>query len=99
MISVDAKKRELIGEFYNGGNKWRPKQDPRPVNAYDFVDQELGKVIPYGVYDLPLNQGWVSVGLEMIQAELDENLYAKGIGISEDEFNEILIEPDEFHGE
>jgi len=48
VISVDAKKRELIGEFYNGGNEWRPKQEPRPVNAYDFVDQDLGKVIPYG---------------------------------------------------
>jgi transposase len=211
VVSVDAKKRELIGEFYNGGNEWRPKQDPRPVNAYDFVDQELGKVIPYGVYDLTLNQGWVSVGIDhntaefavatirqwwyemgkplypdatallitadcggsnayrsrlwkaelqilgdeigltlevchfppgtskwnkiehrmfsqisqnwrgqpltsramvvnligqtttqtglMIQAELDESLYEKGIEISEDEFNEILIDPDEFHGE
>jgi transposase len=211
VISVDAKKRELIGEFYNGGNEWRPKQDPRPVNAYDFVDQELGKVIPYGVYDLTLNQGWVNVGIDhntaefavatirqwwyemgtplypeatellitadcggsnsyrsrlwkaelqilgdelgltievchfppgtskwnkiehrmfsqisknwrgqpltsramvvhligqtttitglMIQAELDENLYEKGIEISEDEFNEIAIERDEFHGE
>jgi transposase len=211
VISVDAKKRELSGEFYNEGNEWRPKQEPRPVNAYDFVDQDLGKVIPYGVYDLTLNQGWVNVGIGhntaefavatirqwwyemgkplysaatellitadcggsndyrsrlwkaelqilgdeigltiegchfppgtskwnkiehrmfsqisqswrgqpltsravvvqligqtttttglMIQAELDETLYETGIEISDDEFNEIVIERDEFHGE
>jgi len=69
VISVDAKKRELIGEFYNEGNEWRPKQEPRPVNAYDFVDQDLGKVIPYGVYDLTLNQGWVNVGIGHNTAE------------------------------
>lgn len=69
VISVDAKKRELIGEFYNGGREWRPKQEPRPVNGHDFVDPELGKVIPYGVYDLTLNQGWVSVGIDHNTAE------------------------------
>lgn len=69
VISVDAKKRELIGEFFNEGHEWRPQKAPRTVNAYDFVDKELGKVIPYGVYDLSLNQGWVSVGIDHNTAE------------------------------
>jgi transposase len=69
VISVDAKKRELIGEFSNDGSEWRPKEDPRLVNAYDFVDEQLGKVIPYGIYDLTLNQGWVSVGIDHNTAE------------------------------
>lgn len=69
VISVDAKKRELIGEFYNAGQEWRPKHNPRQVNTHDFVDPELGKVIPYGVYDLSSNQGWVSVGIDHNTAE------------------------------
>lgn len=69
VISVDAKKRELIGEFYQDGQEWRPKEQPRPVNTYDFADPVLGKVIPYGVYDLSLNQGWVSVGISHNTAE------------------------------
>jgi hypothetical protein len=69
VISVDAKKRELIGEFSNDGSEWRPKEDPRLVNADDFVDEQLGKVIPYGIYDLTLNQGWGSVGIDHNTAE------------------------------
>lgn len=69
VVSVDAKKRELIGEFYQDGQEWRPKEHPRPVNTYDFVDPLLGKVIPYGVYDLSFNQGWVSVGISHNTAE------------------------------
>lgn len=69
VISVDAKKRELIGEFYNAGQEWRSKQNPRQVNAHDFVNPELGKVIPYGVYDVSANQGWVSVGIDHNTAE------------------------------
>lgn len=68
-ISVDAKKRELIGEFYNAGQEWRPKHNPQQVNTHDFVNPELGKVIPYGVYDLSANQGWVSVGIDHNTAE------------------------------
>jgi Rhodopirellula transposase DDE domain len=68
-ISVDAKQREPIGTFYQGGQEWRPKKRPRNVNVYDFVDPELGQVIPYGVYDLRLNQGWVSVGIDHNTAE------------------------------
>lgn len=64
VISVDTKKKELVGEFKNAGREWRPKGQPRPVQIHDFVDAELGKVIPYGVYDLARNRGWVSVGTD-----------------------------------
>ena len=69
VISVDAKKKELVGEFFNKGHEWRPKGDPRQVNIYDFVDPNFGKVIPYGIYDLSANQGWVSVGIDHDTAE------------------------------
>ncbi|HEY9628215.1 MAG TPA: ISAzo13 family transposase [Coleofasciculaceae cyanobacterium] len=69
VISVDAKKRELIGEFYQNSSEWRPQGQPRAVNTYDFVNPKLGKVIPYGVYDLCFNQGWVSVGISRNTAE------------------------------
>jgi transposase len=64
VISVDAKKKELIGEFKNPGKEWHRKGEPVEVNAYDFVNKTLGKALPYGVYDLYLNQGWVSVGID-----------------------------------
>jgi transposase len=64
VISVDAKKKELIGEFKTPGKEWHPKGKPIEVNAYDFVDKTLGKALPYGVYDLYLNRGWVSVGID-----------------------------------
>jgi Rhodopirellula transposase DDE domain len=63
VISVDTKKKELVGDFKNGGREWRPKGAPEEVRVHDFVDQELGKAIPYGVYDLASNEGWVSVGI------------------------------------
>jgi transposase len=69
VISVDAKKRELIGEFKNAGKEWHLKGEPIEVNVYDFVDKTLGKALPYGVYDLHLNQGWVSVGIDHDTAE------------------------------
>ena len=62
-ISVDAKKKELVGNFKNGGQEWRPKGSPEKVKVHDFMIKELGKVNPYGVYDLLRNQGWVSVGI------------------------------------
>ena len=62
VISVDAKKKENAGSFKNGGREWRPKGSPEPVNVHDFIDKELGKVTPYGVYDIAANAGWVSVG-------------------------------------
>jgi hypothetical protein len=63
-ISVDTKKKELVGDFKNGGREWRPKGEPEPVRVHDFVDRKEGKAIPYGVYDLAQNLGWVSVGVD-----------------------------------
>jgi len=63
-ISVDTKKKELIGEFRVGGREWQPKGEPVEVLIHDFIDKDLGKAIPYGVYDLTENQGWVSVGID-----------------------------------
>jgi transposase len=62
VISVDTKKKELAGAYCNGGREWRPAGDPVRVNDHDFPDAELGKAIPYGVYDLAANTGWVNVG-------------------------------------
>ena len=64
MVSVDAKKKELVGEFKNGGRQWRPRGEPARVSTHDFPDRKLGKAIPYGVYDLAANAGWVNVGTD-----------------------------------
>jgi len=64
VISVDTKKKELIGNFKNGGREWRPKGEPEEVLVHDFMQKELGKAIPYGVYDVTENEGWVSVGID-----------------------------------
>jgi hypothetical protein len=64
VISVDTKKKELVGNYRNGGKEWRPKGEPDEVMIHDFQDPEAGKAIPYGVYDLTHNQGWVSVGID-----------------------------------
>jgi hypothetical protein len=64
VISVDTKKKELVGCFKNGGRQWRPKGRPQRVNVHDFLDPEKGKAIPYGVYELGRNVGWVSVGID-----------------------------------
>ena len=69
VISVDTKKKELVGEFKNGGREWQPKRAPEAVKTHDFPDKELGKVAPYGVYDVGGNRGWVSVGLDHDTAE------------------------------
>lgn len=63
-ISVDTKKKELVGDFANKGRQWRPKGDPERVRVHDFMIKEKGKVAPYGVYDLTRNAGWVSIGLD-----------------------------------
>ena len=63
-ISVDTKKKELVGDFKNGGREWRPSGNPEKVRIHDFIDPELGKAIPYGVYDIARNAGWVSVGVD-----------------------------------
>jgi len=64
VISVDTKKKELVGNFKNAGRTWRPKGKPEPVRVHDFLIPEQGKAIPYGVYDLTRNAGWVSVGVD-----------------------------------
>lgn len=64
VISVDTKKKELVGRYRNGGAEWRPAGDPEPVKVHDFIDPALGKANPYGVYDLAADTGWVSVGTD-----------------------------------
>jgi hypothetical protein len=68
-VSVDTKKKELVGDFKNNGREWHPAGRPPEVRVHDFVDEALGKVIPYGVYDLLNDQGWVSVGTDHDTAE------------------------------
>jgi hypothetical protein len=63
-ISVDTKKKELVGDFKNGGREWRLRGNPQRVRVHDFIDPTKGKAIPYGVYDLAKNRGWVSVGVD-----------------------------------
>src|ERR1035437_7997200 len=64
VISVDTKKKELVGDFKNGGREWRPKGNPEKVRVHDFPIPELGRAAPYGVYDVTQNAGWVSVGVD-----------------------------------
>ena len=73
VISVDTKKKELIGDFKNAGSDYRPEGCPDPVNVHDFVDKELGKAIPYGIYDIGANSGYVSVGIDHDTAEFAVN--------------------------
>jgi hypothetical protein len=63
VISVDTKKKELVGDFKNAGREWRPRGDPEEVRVHDFLQPELGRAVPYGIYDLAANAGWVSVGM------------------------------------
>ena len=64
VISVDTKKKELVGDFKNGGREWQPKGQPEQVRVHDFLIKELGRAVPYGVYDLAADHGWVSVGMD-----------------------------------
>jgi Rhodopirellula transposase DDE domain len=64
VISVDTKKKELVGNFKNNGREWRPKGTPEPVSVHDFIDPKLSRAVPYGVYDISNNVGWVSVGTD-----------------------------------
>jgi len=64
VVSVDTKKKELVGDFKNGGREWRPQGDPEKVRVHDFAIGELGKATPYGIFDLAQNVGWVSVGVD-----------------------------------
>jgi hypothetical protein len=69
VVSVDAKKKELVGQFRNGGREWRPRGQPEEVEVYDFAKKDLGKALPYGIYDQTANTGWVSVGIDHDTAE------------------------------
>ncbi len=69
VVSVDAKKKEAVGEFRNSGREWQPRGQPQIVKMHDFPDKKLGKATPYGVYDLTHNEGWVSVGINHDTAE------------------------------
>jgi transposase len=73
VISVDTKKKELIGEFKNGGREWAPAGEPVQVNTHDFPSQARGKAIPYGIYDLAHDEGWVSVGIDHDTAQFAAN--------------------------
>ena len=64
VISVDTKKKELVGDFRNNGREYRPQGNPEAVRVHDFLIKELGRAVPYGVYDLAANAGWVSVGID-----------------------------------
>ena len=76
-ISVDTKKKELVGDFKNAGRQWRPQGEPEEVRVHDFMDKTLGKAIPYGVYDILNNQGWVSVGIDHDTAQFAVNTIRK----------------------
>src|SRR5437870_2325762 len=69
VVSVDTKKKELVGQFRNGGHEWHPQGQPEEVEVHDFPDKVMGKVIPYGVYDEATTTGWVSVGIDHDTAE------------------------------
>jgi hypothetical protein len=69
VVSVDTKKKELVGQFRNGGREWRPKGQPEGVEVYDFAKKDQGKVIPYGIDDQTIDTGWVSVGVDHDTAE------------------------------
>jgi len=73
VISVDTKKKELVGDFKNAGREWRPRGEPELVRVHDFKDQELGKAIPHGIYDIRLDEGWVTVGIDHDTAQFAVN--------------------------
>lgn len=75
-ISIDAKKKELVGNYKNNGREWRKAKNPQEVNTHDFPEKGVGKAIPYGVYDIANNEGWVSVGITHDTAEFaTESIY------------------------
>jgi hypothetical protein len=81
VISVDTKKKELLGPYKNGGQEWQKKGNPVEVNMHDFADPELGKAIPDGVYDIGRNEGWVRVGVTHDTSEFAAG-GSKGAGVS-----------------
>ncbi len=111
VISVDTKKKELVGPFRNGGRELRPKGDPEPVLMHDFVIEELGRASPYGVYDVAANEAWVSVGTDHDTAAfavesirrwwqtMGNALYPAGRTVSDAAMDTLHLRPDAVHGE
>ena len=107
VISVDAKKREMTGNFDNQGVEWHPKGEATSVNAYDFLTQASGEALPYGVFDIKENIGWVNVGITKdttgkglkVACEIDDKQYETGIEITDKQWTELNVYPNEFHGE
>lgn len=97
-ISIDTKKKELVGDFKNAGREWRVQGQPQIVRVHDFKDETLGKVIPYGVFDIVNNQGWVSVGIDHDTAQFAANsIYQWWTKMGHDRFpraKELLITAD-----
>lgn len=98
VISVDAKQKELIGNYKNEGQAWQPKKTPIEVNTHDFMDKRTGKVIPYGVYDITENQGWVTLGIDhdtaqFAVASIRQWWYRMGKALYP-EAEELMITPD-----
>ncbi len=81
VISIDTKKKELVGPYKNGGSDYRPEGCPDPVNVHDFVDKELGKAVPYGVYDIAANAGCVSVGIDNDTAQFAVNSIRRWLNV------------------
>ncbi len=98
VVSVDTKKKELIGDYRNGGSDYRATGCPDAVNVHDFVDKELGKVAPYGIYDVTTNTGWVSLGIDHDTAEFAVNAVRRWLqvvgSIRYPEANRLLITAD-----
>ena len=98
VVSVDTKKKELIGDFKNAGKELQPKDEPELVRVHDFIDPELGKGIPYGVYDTGRNEAWVSVGIDHDTAEFAVNTlrtWWKKMGVrAYPEATELLVTAD-----
>jgi hypothetical protein len=98
VVSVDTKKKELVGDFRNGGREYQPEGQPEEVRVHDFQDKELGKAIPYGVYDLTANRGWVSVGIDHDTArfatETLRRWWAKMGSVSYPRAKELLVTAD-----
>jgi Rhodopirellula transposase DDE domain len=97
-ISVDTKKKELIGCYKNGGSDYRPEGCPEPVNVHDFVDKDLGKAVPYGVYDIAANAGYVNVGIDNDTAQFSVNSIRRWLDVLGRErypaMNQLMITAD-----
>src|SRR5882757_7863130 len=98
VISIDTKKKELIGPYKNGGSDYRPEGCPDKVNEHDFADKNLGKAVPYGVYDIAANTGWVSVGIDNDTAQFSVNSIRRWLDVMGrpryPEMNRLMITAD-----